>query len=206
MTPKPENHITPWETRREAIDRIGQRVGDAIENKGMVSRVTCEEIEHALAIQPDHEDSTPVTGEPWLDDLLLVHSPVEIPRTDVEEIHDFIGRFENYADYYENWELICLAVGAAESFAMPLFTDPTLAWQDAEPAVRELALLCGKHKLTGVADSYGKPDGSTILHVGACIDCWCQATGIDVPNPTGVWEIRTGAEALGWKNPRRTRP
>ena len=44
------------------------------------------------------------------------------------------------------------------------------------------------------------------VRVGYAIDCWCQATGIDVDNPTGCWEIVIGPRAEGWPNRRTCRP
>ena len=92
-----------------------------------------------------------------------------------------------YADYHDGFEALWMMTHAAALVA----EDP-----DAERLVRALASACERYTLNPSAKQ----------HIGAVIDCWCQATGIDVPNPTGMWEIRLGAEALGWKNPRRNRP
>lgn len=49
-------------------------------------------------------------------------------------------------------------------------------------------------------------DPAMLKRVGAAIDRWRQATGIDGPNPTGVWVVRPDAVALGWRRPRLARP
>lgn len=92
-----------------------------------------------------------------------------------------------YADYHDGFEALWMMTHAAALVG----EDP-----DAEQLVRALTSACERYTLNPSAKQ----------HIGAVIDCWCQATGIDVPNPTGMWEIRIGAEALGWKNPRRHRP
>jgi hypothetical protein len=40
--------------------------------------------------------------------------------------------------------------------------------------------------------------------VGINFDLFCQAVGLDLPNPTGVRAMRIGAAGLGWKAPRLT--
>jgi hypothetical protein len=67
------------------------------------------------------------------------------------------------------------------------------------PLAQELSRLLARYGPDMVASPW-----QDARAVGINFDLFCQAVGIDLPNPTGVRAMRIGAASLGWKNPRLT--
>jgi hypothetical protein len=65
------------------------------------------------------------------------------------------------------------------------------------PLAQELSRLMVRYGPSMVASPWQDPRA-----VGINFDLFCQAVGIDLPNPTGVNAMRIGAAGLGWKAPR----
>ncbi len=101
-------------------------------------------------------------------------------KQDVPCEHHY-DKYEDYHNQFEAFEIIVEAAGVALSGYN----------EDGEKLMRAVSSAIGRYQLRPAARR----------HIGACIDCFNQATGLDVPNPTGVKEMRTD-KTLGWKKPR----
>ena len=213
----------PWDMRlaqAELLAAASQAVGrDAALLAGMA-----EDVAACLDRQPTKEQIAATWPDPGVVEWLIPGSdlptrPVGVLGTGEAGAGEpacqpnpgapgMAGRFVDvgsYAEYYEQWDLAWLAVHSAGIIAACLYARQAVHLsKDAEPIVRALARCCEHH-------DFGDPRGSTCRHVGAIIDCWSQATGIEIVNPTGVWVIRSDAArpvrqgGLGWRKPRRTR-
>ncbi len=69
----------------------------------------------------------------------------------------------------------------------------------AKDLVEAVCNACRKYNTRETASEFNRK-------IGASIDRYCQSTGYDLDNPTGIWNVRVDAVAQGWRRPRLHRP